>query len=79
MGKIDDAIEEVENELNEARSRIEELESEVKVLEYKNEDLEVTVSKYQKILEQYNAMEDYLEEYHPGIITSFEVANRMET
>lgn len=71
MGKISDAIEQIEDELEDAIKEIQRLE---KV----EEELKDKIDELAKILEQYNAMEDYMEEYHPGIVTAFEVANRME-
>ena len=71
MGKIADAIEEVEQEL-------EELREENKVLELRCEDFEVNMARLKKILEEFEAMEDYIEANHPEIITAFEVANRLE-
>lgn len=71
MGKISDAIEQIEDELQDAIIEIQRLEKVEEELKDKIDDLI-------KIVEQYNAMEDYMEAYHPGIITAFEVANRME-
>lgn len=71
MGKISDAIEQIEDELQDAIKEIQRLEKVEEELKDKIDDLI-------KIVEQYIAMEDYMEEYHPGIVTAFEVANRME-
>ena len=71
MGKISDAIEQIEDELQDAIKEIQRLET-------VNAELNERIDELAKIVEQYNAMEDYMEEYHPGIVTAFEVANRME-
>lgn len=78
MGKIADAIEEVEDELIRLEGKYEDLENAHKILQDEHIALQDRVDELVKILEQYNAMEDYMEEYHPGIVTAFEVANRME-
>ena len=71
MGKISDAVEQIEDDLKDAIKEIQRLE---KV----NEELNERVTELALIVEQYNGMEDYMEEYHPGIVTAFEVAQRME-
>lgn len=71
MGKISNAIEQIEDELDDANKEIIRLEEENNKL--REDWLEAKV-----IIDEYNAMEDYLEEYHPGIITAFQVAQRME-
>jgi chaperonin cofactor prefoldin len=71
MGKISDAIEQIEDELEDAIKEIQRLE---KI----NEKLNERVTELALIIEHYNGMEDYMEEYHPGIVTAFEVAQRME-
>lgn len=71
MGRIADAIEEIEEEL-------EELKEALKVAHLKTDELAEIVDQQKNIIDEYQAMEDYLEEYHPGLITSFEVSQRME-
>lgn len=78
MGKIADAIEEVEAELDQLKEDYEALTTSYNDMIQQNDALEERVTQLAKIVEQYNAMEDYMEEYHPGIVTAFEVANRME-
>jgi len=78
MGKIADAIEEVEDELAQVKDDLEALTTSYNDMIQQNDALEERVTQLAKIVEQYNAMEDYMEEYHPGIVTAFEVANRME-
>lgn len=78
MGKIADAIEEVEAELDQLKEDYEALTTSYNDVIQQNDALEERVTQLAKIVEQYNAMEDYMEEYHPGIVTAFEVANRME-
>lgn len=71
MGKIADAIEEIEEELAHALNDVARLEKENgNLLEQAEED--------EKLIEQYDALLDYLEENYPGVVTAFEVANRME-
>ena len=71
MGKISETIEQIEDELDEANKEVIRLNEE-------NNKLREDWLEAKAILEEYSAMEDYLEEYHPGIITAFEVAQRME-
>lgn len=78
MGKIADAIEEVEDELAELKEDYEALQKSYNDVLQENDSLQERVEYLTKTIDQYNAMEDYMEEYHPGIVTAFEVANRME-
>lgn len=71
MGKISDAIEEIEDELYEANK-------EVLRLDEENKTLRENWLEAQQILKEYQGVIDYIEEYHPEIITAFEVAQRME-
>ena len=78
MGKIADAIEEVEDELARLEGKYADLEEAHRKLEEELERALTANEELTSILREYSAMEDYLEEYHPGIITAFEVAQRME-
>lgn len=78
MGKIADAIEEVEDELAELKEDYEALQKSYNDVLQENDSLQERVTQLAEIIEKYNTMEDYMEEYHPGIVTAFEVANRME-
>jgi len=71
MGRIADAIDEIEEELAEKTEAL-------KVSEQHVDELAEIVEQQRKTINEYQAMEDYLEEYHPGIITAFEVVQRME-
>ena len=79
MGRIADAIDQIEDELQRLEGKYSDLEEAHTKLQEECGELEVLVEKQREIIEQYNAMEDYLEEYHPGVVTAFEVAQRMET
>lgn len=71
MGKIADAIDEIEAELDEANKEVVRLEKEI-------DSLKDDLADANKTIEWAVELTDYLEEYHPGIITAFEVAQRME-
>ena len=36
------------------------------------------IEKQKEIIDDYNAMEDYLDENHEGVVTAYEVAKRLE-
>ena len=71
MGKIADAIEEVEDELEEVKEQL-------KIEEDKNEDLLKENISLQRQLQEYQEFVDYVEENHPDIYTAYRVVNRME-
>lgn len=71
MGKIADAIEEVEQEVEELREAL-------KVANLRLDELEEIVEGQKQIIDEYQATIDYVEENHPEIITACEVATRME-
>lgn len=71
MGKIADAIEEVENELEEVKEQL-------KIEEDKNEDLLKANISLQRQVQEYQEFVDYVEENHPDIYTAYRVFNRME-
>lgn len=71
MGKISDAIEQIEDELEDAIKEIQRLE--------KVEDtLKDQIAEDTKLIEQYDALLHYLDEHYPGVVTAFEVVQRME-
>lgn len=71
MGKIADAIDEIEAELEDAIKEIQRLE--------KVEDaLKDQIAEDTKLIEQYDALLRYLDENYPGVVTAFEVVQRME-
>ena len=78
MGKIAAAIEEVEDELDQLKEYHEALQKSYNDVLQELDTAQEKLDIQERIIEQYNAMEDYIEEYHPGIVTAFEVANRME-
>ena len=78
MGRIADAIAEVEEELAELKEDYEALQKSYNGVLQELDTAQEKLDVQERIIEQYNAMEDYMEEYHPGIVTAFEVANRME-
>lgn len=78
MGKIAAAIEEVEDELDQLKEDHEALQKSYNDVLQELDTAQEKLDIQERIIEQYNAMEDYIEEYHPGIVTAFEVANRME-
>ena len=71
MGKIADAIQEIEDELDEVKTQL-------TIEEDKNEDLLKANTCLQRELQEYQEFVDYVEENHPEIYTAYRVANRME-
>jgi len=71
MGKIADAIQEIEDELDEVKEQL-------KIEEDKNEDLLKENIHLQKQIAEFEDFMYYIEENHPEIYTAFKVANRME-
>lgn len=71
MGKISDAIEDIENEL-------EELKEDNKVLQLKIDDLEETVESQQETIQEYQTFCNWISENRPDIEIAFSVAQRME-
>ena len=71
MGKIADAIEEVEDELEEVKEQL-------KIEEAKNEDFLKDNISLQRQLQEYQEFVEYIEENHPDMYTAYRVANRME-
>jgi len=71
MGKISDAIEQIEDELEDANK-------EVIRLEEANKQLREDWLEAQQIIKEYQTLIDYIEENHPEITTAFEVVQRME-
>lgn len=71
MGKISDAIEDIENEL-------EELKEDNKVLQLKIDDLEEMVDSQKETIQEYQEFCEWLDEYYPNITVAFSVAKRME-
>ena len=78
MGKIADAIEEVEDELAELKEDFEALQKSYNDVLQENDSLQERIEHLTKIVDDYNNMEDYLDENHPGVVTAYEVAKRME-
>ena len=78
MGRIADAIEEIEEELEDITKELNEAREEIKVLDLRNEDLEVLAGKQSKVIKEYQGMYDYLEENHPEILMAMEVSERLE-
>jgi len=78
MGKITDAISEIADQYNALEAAHGDLKRERDKLLETVEALEDRIEEMADALDQYNAMEDYLEEYHPGVVTAFEVVQRME-
>ena len=71
MGKISETIEQIEDELEDANKEVIRLDEE-------NKQLREDWLEAQQIIKEYQGLIDYIEEYHPEIITAFEVATRME-
>jgi len=71
MGKISDAIEDIENEL-------EELKEDNKVLQLKIDDLEEMIDSQKETIQEYQTFYEWLSEYHPDIEIAFSVVQRME-
>lgn len=71
MGKIADAIQEIEDELDEVKTQL-------TIEEDKNEDLLKANISLQRQLQEYQEFVDYVEENHPDIYTAYRVVNRME-
>ena len=71
MGQIADAVEEVEDELEDLREAL-------KVTNANIVELQEIVEGQKQIIEEYQAIIDYIEANHPEILTACEVATRME-
>lgn len=71
MGKIADAIQEIEDELDEVKTQL-------TIEEDKNEDLLKANISLQRQVQEYQEFVDYVEENHPDIYTAYRVVNRME-
>jgi peptidoglycan hydrolase CwlO-like protein len=71
MGYLADDVEAMEDLVEDLKKENEELKRDMGSLEDEIETLKV-------VLAQYNRMENYLREYHHGVVESFEVAERME-
>lgn len=64
IAKLEDAYEEVCTELKIAESKI--------------DDYEVEVARLRKIIDEFDKLEDFINEREPELITAFDVLNRME-
>ena len=71
MGKIADAIQEIEDELDEVKTQL-------TIEEDKNEDLLKANISLQRQVQEYQEFVDYVEENHTDIYTAYRVVNRME-